>query len=265
MILTSLVGNAVLSGALSGAESTTPKSGGGLLSTALGGVTSILPQLTNLVGFDVSANVDLVKKYGIDSWNATTSPEIIEIKITEIAKWADDLFQNNSTSYALTEYNKVLKQALTYYKHLRSNHANATSTKSAYDKMISKLNSLLKFETQLVNDLRSNNLKVTSIISTAYGVTDIFTSDAGHDFGTDAHNNRTPFQSQYNEYTITGGNVDIDFSNSSPVINDTNSNYATKTSTTSKVTVTKDNTSNYLLMGGALLLLFGSKITKYFR
>ncbi|MBL4568762.1 MAG: hypothetical protein JKY69_03605, partial [Flavobacteriaceae bacterium] len=155
-------------------------------------------QLLDGTGLDFQTNINNVLTYGLSSWGATTTPEGIKGKIDELGAYVSSILSQNDPVNALTLFNKQLKRLLTYYKHIRANHARAGSTKKAYDLMISAINDYLKIESELASKLRTSNYNLSVNQETALGVENIFTDTSGHTVGTDGHNENNPFKTAYN-------------------------------------------------------------------
>lgn len=164
------------------------------------GITSALTLLSTL---NIQENISNVLKYGLSSWGATTSPEGIQVNIDELGAYVKNVLSQNNIGQAVTTFNKTLKRLLTYYTHIRANHAKATSTQKAYDAMINALNEFLKLESEINTKLNNAGYIFSVKEDIALGVENIFTATTGHVVGTDAHNKSTPFRTPYNVYTIT--------------------------------------------------------------
>jgi len=175
------------------------------IGVATGGGFDIMSLGTGLLSsflgdFDIGANVGNVLKYGLSSWGATTTPENTAGKVNELSSYLQNILQGEPAQ-ALTKFNKEYKQLLTYYKHIRANHANAKSTKLSYELMISKITELLAMEQQMVAQLKGQGYSVSANQSVANGVINIFTDTTPHN-PNESHPDIP--QTQYNVYSITG-------------------------------------------------------------
>ena len=146
---------------------------GGTVEALAGGALESIPVigglLSGVVGkLNIAENINLVQKYGLSSWGASSSPE--EAK-ANFVKYVYPWYQNQLSMLAsgnvgaiLTEMNQWLVANLESSKYRRKNHARAESTRQALDWMIGEYQSLLGGIDKVVSALRGQgaNIQVTS-------------------------------------------------------------------------------------------------------
>ncbi|WP_034039763.1 hypothetical protein [Wocania ichthyoenteri] len=138
---------------------------GGLLGSA-SGVLGTASTLTSLLGFDLQANLSNVKKYGWNSWGASTNPAIELQKLQEIGvpKIKQKLSSANASNMAevLTWVDAYLMYTKTGAKYLLEKHSRANSTKEANRKVQAFCDELrVEYVTKFENDLKKQGVIVS--------------------------------------------------------------------------------------------------------
>ncbi|HIC30965.1 MAG TPA: hypothetical protein EYO76_03520, partial [Flavobacteriaceae bacterium] len=112
-----------------------------IIDVGLNTLTSLIPGFSivnNLVGGDIGQNISNVISYGLNSWGATTSPENIGQYLNAFQDDINQLvnnFDKDPNTY-FNELGKFLWWGTQFYGRMRRDHANANSTKEAYDMAI---------------------------------------------------------------------------------------------------------------------------------
>jgi hypothetical protein len=113
---------------------------------------------------EISKNIGLVSKYGLSSWGAGQSPERIKGQFAKnIYPWYQAQLKSitpENMGAVLTEMYYGLLSNLEYHKHLRKHHANAGSTKKAYEWSMPELQRLLKSVEAIASSMSSNGVQV---------------------------------------------------------------------------------------------------------
>lgn len=138
------------------------------IGNAIQGLTSLIPfGLGGLLEtFEISKNVNLVSEFGLNSWGASSSPDMAiaqfsEKAVTYVQALLGALNENNLTE-TLNEIEKYLTFIIELEKHKLVHHSRAASTKAGRNKVI-QLATKLRNETSrtLITKLRSAGAEIT--------------------------------------------------------------------------------------------------------